>query len=436
MDKKKSGLLILTLPLFVSASSKYDDAVFKANNYITNFTDYQKYILETNKENIFKKGGLLSREEFLISYDNGNSYLAPGIQYWTSTPGSNTETRYVIDYSLKELEESKLSGVRVTEYVRPNTMVTGKGTINNPWEFVKSYKIAVTSSNEAYGKIEEESKTQYIKANEEAIIRFTAEPGYKYSNSICKGVEVTQNGNTVTLKGIDRDLNCQIVFVPRDDTQYTVKYYEENANDSGYTNATNRQQNLKGTTNAEVSITPTIPTGFELDSSKSTTSGVIKPDGSLELNVYLKRKTYTLELVKGTGIGSVGGAGTYKYQQNVSVTASPNSGYTWSKWTGTQEDIRKDYSFTMPNNNVKLTANATANPPAPSYSGGSSGGSSGGGGNECNYATCGYWITDSSGNKTYTSDPNVAAAAGANGDKVVYSNVNLGNTCKYNCGNG
>ena len=57
MDKKKSGLLLLTLPLFANASSKYDDAVFKANNYITNFADYQKYILNYNKDNIFKKGG-------------------------------------------------------------------------------------------------------------------------------------------------------------------------------------------------------------------------------------------------------------------------------------------------------------------------------------------------------------------------------------------
>ena len=436
MDKKKSGLLLLTLPLFANASSKYDDEVFKANNYITNFADYQKYILNYNKDNIFKKGGLLSKEEFLITYKDGNSYLAPGIQYWTSTPGSKKETRYVIDYSLKELEEAKLSGVRVTEYVRPNTVVTGKGTINNPWEFVRSYKVAVTSSNENFGKIDANSKTQYIKAGENVIINFTAEQGYKYSGNNCKGVNVTQSGNTITIKGVDRDMNCQIVFAPRDDIQYTVKYFEENANDNNYTLAAGKEQKLKGTTNTEVSVNPTIPTGFEMDGSKSTTNGIIKPDGSLELNIYLKRKTYSLNLEKGVGIGSVTGAGTYKYQQSVRVTASVNSGYTWSKWTGSQEDIRNDYSFTMPNANITLKANATENPPAPSY-GGSSGGSSGGGGGSssgCSEVSCGYYYYDQNGERQYTSDYNDAMSNFQNnGTGELYYDYPGGKNCVSNC---
>ncbi len=432
MDKKKSGLLLLTLPLFVNASSKYDDAVFKANNYITNFTDYQKYILNYNKDNIFKKGGLLSKEEFLISHENGNSYLAPGIQYWTSTPGSKKETRYVIDYSLKELAEAKLSGVRVTEYVRPSTIVTGKGTINNPWEFVKSYKVAVTSSNENYGKIAADSAIQYIKAGEDVIIKFTAEQGYKYSGSNCKSVNVTQNGNEIKINGVDRDLNCQIIFAPRDDIQYTVKYYEENANDNNYTVATGKEQKLKGTTNSEVSVNPTIPTGFEMDGLKSTTNGIIKPDGSLELNIYLKRKTYLLTLEKGTGIGSVTGAGTYKYQQKVDIDASVNSGYTWSKWTGNQEDIKKDYSFIMPNSNITLKANATENPPSPSYggnSGGDSGGYSGGGSEQS-----GYQVYDSDGNFVKYYDNKEAAKREAEkiGGKAYYDYVG-GKTCISNC---
>ena len=67
---------------------------------------------------------------------------------------------------------------------------------------------------------------------------------------------------------------------------------------------------------------------------------------------------HTVTVIKGTGIASVTGAGTYTVGQTVTVTATVLDGYTWSKWTGTNETTSQTYTFSMPDNDVTLTANA------------------------------------------------------------------------------
>jgi hypothetical protein len=74
---------------------------------------------------------------------------------------------------------------------------------------------------------------------------------------------------------------------------------------------------------------------------------------------------YTLTLNAGIGIDSVTGGGVYLAGEQVSISATVSSGYTWNKWvvstTGAEYIAEKNTSITMPSNTLGLTATATQN---------------------------------------------------------------------------
>lgn len=89
-------------------------------------------------------------------------------------------------------------------------------------------------------------------------------------------------------------------------------------------------------------------------------------DGSTVVKYYFTRNSYKLTLIKGEGIASVIGEGTYKYEEVVGINAVASAGYTWSKWTGlgapkTQNGVvqmQGDITLTaeaVPSTNTKYT---------------------------------------------------------------------------------
>ena len=66
-------------------------------------------------------------------------------------------------------------------------------------------------------------------------------------------------------------------------------------------------------------------------------------------------------LQKGTGIQSVSGAGSYTVGQSVKIDAVPATGYHWKGWIGTYETDTKQYTFSMPMQDVSMTADAEIN---------------------------------------------------------------------------
>ena len=71
--------------------------------------------------------------------------------------------------------------------------------------------------------------------------------------------------------------------------------------------------------------------------------------------------SYTVTVNKGTGISSVSGGGSHGYGTSVTINATVSTGYTWKNWTGYKSTTTKQYTFTMPAQNVTFTANATIN---------------------------------------------------------------------------
>ena len=106
-------------------------------------------------------------------------------------------------------------------------------------------------------------------------------------------------------------------------------------------------------------------------------------DPSNTVNVMVGNPTYTVNVsANPTNGGSVTGGGTYNYNQNCTVTAMPNTGYTFLNWTenGSVVSSNASYTFTVTENRnlvahfqlQSFTITATADP--------SNGGSVAGGG--------------------------------------------------------
>ena len=86
-----------------------------------------------------------------------------------------------------------------------------------------------------------------------------------------------------------------------------------------------------------------------------------KDIGNTTLYAQWKINYYDVTLTAGNGIESVSGGGRYAYNSKVDIDAAVLPGYHWKGWTGTYGLTSPAYSFTMPAQNVYLTAEADAN---------------------------------------------------------------------------
>lgn len=158
---------------------------------------------------------------------------------------------------------------------------------------------------------------------------------------------------------------------------YTVKYYKQNL-DGTYNDLPSVTAKRTATADSSIWVSPSSSemdmTGFEIEADKTYSSPAyssksggsvytkINPDSSTVVKFYYKRRTYSLNLHKGTGISSVTGAETYKYGQKVIIDAEYETGYKWKNWVNTGDGrvvtSTKNYSFNMPAYDLDYTATA------------------------------------------------------------------------------
>ena len=125
---------------------------------------------------------------------------------------------------------------------------------------------------------------------------------------------------------------------------------------------------------ANVSVTATPESGSEFTKwtrknegtgstgdKKSNPYTFTMPSQNVTLTAEGKLIERTVTLHAGTGIASVSGGGKYKVGTKVSITATLKEGYHFRDWTGTYQTGEIDYSFTMPAQDVDMTANAEVN---------------------------------------------------------------------------
>ncbi len=223
---KKMILIFLFLCLFfpygikASTMRKYGEADNYKSQYINRFSNYQRYILSG-------KSGMISKSEFTATLVSGSSYLINGKEYWTSSVSDLLDNaHYYVGSGLNTKTNDKLSGVRVTEYIKHGISVKGNGTYNTPWEFVDAYSVKVASSiNDPLVSVT--VNTPLVSFNSSANITIKEAYGYMYSgkddcNLVKKSVALNDPYLfEYEIRNIKKDVDCVAKFEPR---KITIKY--------------------------------------------------------------------------------------------------------------------------------------------------------------------------------------------------------------------
>lgn len=299
-------------------------------------------------------------------------------QWWSFIKADNAQAYYIMNMSTGQALYSSSGEVKTAALDKSNSAFM--------WDLelvdVHEYKISVHNSN------------QYLTMRSDNSIYVDS----KYSDTESYDYQIWN------IDGISSALYAQ--WKPNPDTPYIVKHWKEKLYIDGttqYANASEHNEtnyfladtdNLKGTTDSLV--TPGVKNyeGFTAPEMQTVT---IKPDGSLVVNYYYTRNTYKLggddssgnstSISAKNGIESANGAGAYKYEEPVTVSAVVKTGYHWhTSGCNCETDLSKyptgwysvnssnittfingssydtqTMKFTMPAHNVYLAVRATNN---------------------------------------------------------------------------
>ena len=172
--------------------------------------------------------------------------------------------------------------------------------------------------------------------------------GYDFAGWQVNG---TNKGINLKLSATDytADITLTATWKAGTATQYTVKHYQQNADDDKYT--LKDTETLRGTTGEQTAASAKTYTGF--NSAKSFDQAEIKADGSTVVNIYYDRQTFTVTFDVGEG-GTLNddASKTFKYGQRFAAQTPTRTGYAFEGWyleNGTKftgDTVTKDMSLT------------------------------------------------------------------------------------------
>ena len=212
MKKTIFLILLFIIPFINIESLSFDEAKEISYNYINNNSNNEIYLIEEDRvpfiyndkkisyDNSFITGGLINTYEVNSSIYNKETYLLTGLSYWTIESNKVYENKV-------DVKDNDDSNIRVTEYVRKNTKVSGKGTYKEPWRFTDMYLVRLFSTDETMGKVTKERI--FVGYLSRASFGYTASLGYKYSSNTC-GMQ--NDNNILTLLSVTKDTTCFVSF--------------------------------------------------------------------------------------------------------------------------------------------------------------------------------------------------------------------------------
>ena len=135
---------------------------------------------------------------------------------------------------------------------------------------------------------------------------------------------------------------------------YTVKHYQQNLN-GGYTLVEDDTETLTGEAFTQTKAQAKTYEGF---TAKQFSQQEIGPNGDTVVKIYYDRDIHTVSILNSTPtMGSATGAGTFKYGETVTLTATPGSNYKVDGWfiNGSSVGTDTTYTFTMGTEDVSIT---------------------------------------------------------------------------------
>ena len=170
--------------------------------------------------------------------------------------------------------------------------------------------------------------------------------------------------------GSTGDLHFYAQWAPNMDTQYTVKYFQQNIDDDEY-KVTDDTDVLQGTTGSDTEAKARSYTGF---TAKAFSQEPINADGSTVINIYYDRNVYTVtytdgkdkitpaELIPSSDIeGAIPSQESLRYGATgyVQVSLKPSlKGYTFAGWMkdDTVYTESSPLNFTMDDEDIEIYA--------------------------------------------------------------------------------
>ena len=201
------ALLVLFMIVNVKAYS-FNDTIIVSNGYINNNVKNEIYLIKDSRvpfiynnknigyDNRLITGGLINNYEVNTSFIDNFSYLKSSLPYWE-----------ISGKKISDVSNSDDSNIKVTEYVKKGTKITGEGTYKNPWKFVEVYIVRLFSTDESMGKVT--LGKAYAGYLDRASFEYTPLLGYKYSSNTCG---MLNDGNTLTLLSVTDDIDCYVSF--------------------------------------------------------------------------------------------------------------------------------------------------------------------------------------------------------------------------------
>ncbi len=171
--------------------------------------------------------------------------------------------------------------------------------------------------------------------------------------------------------GSTGDLHFYAQWAPNMDTQYTVKYYQQNIDDDEYTEVTADTDELQGTTGSDTEAKARSYTGF---TAKTFSQEPINADGSTVIDIYYDRNVHTVtytdgkdkitpaELIPSSDIeGAIPSQESLRYGAigYVQVSLKPSlKGYTFAGWMkdDTVYTESSPLNFTMGDEDIEIYA--------------------------------------------------------------------------------
>ena len=373
----------------LNASTIYGKVPNFSNDYLKRYNDYSRYLVTTDSpygflnnastfDNDYRTGGLLNREEFIISKDiNGNTYLFNGLSYWTMTKSNNNII--IVDpsdtsYLSEDVIDAKY-GIRVTDYVQNGVYLRGSGTSFDPWIFMDKFLVRFVFDD---SKIGITPQSLFVPEDGTAVATVTDTAIYTYNDNDCGAV---YNNGTLTLSNVKRDTICNV--------STALAYHKITYNPSGYCSP--NEKRVKHGKEIGTMCTPS-KTGYtfkgwydeETGGTHITTSTKLLED--LDLYARFEANTYTLTYDNNGGNGCT--TLQRKYDQEWGTLCTPTrTGYTFQGWYTAKTGGTQVTASTVVRGNLTVYAHWKANKFTVAYN--ANGGSGTTASHECEYdGTC------------------------------------------------
>ncbi len=178
--------------------------------------------------------------------------------------------------------------------------------------------------------------------------------GYSFRNWIDSNNR-TCTDSQIKIKIADKNISYTANAKPDKDISYTVKHYKMKVDGKTYSEPIIEYKTGK----TDELVTPEVKIYEGFTSPEKQTVKVNK-DGSTEVEYRYTRNKYKLELIKGTGIAEVKGAGEYYYEQEIEISAKALEDYKFDKWV---YDIgrtceNEKFKLKIGTRNIMIVANA------------------------------------------------------------------------------